>query len=199
MVPYFPFLEAAYMAKKCGGGDFTLSDAANLPTIAEYCMGDSKISIKLKENSCRQINVDLNYYKPITILDNYLFYTVWHYKYVPFLAVPNSIITQKQIDYNKGTNKIYVREIDVYKNAQFTASEPPESYSQSSKSTISMACTMDINTFDEYGQNTGHGEYNYSTTANIPLFQCSTSLGAAFADENNLSQNISNLYSDFSL
>ena len=111
-------------------------------------------------------------------------------------------ITQKQIDYYKGTNKIYVREIDVYKNAQFTASEPPESYSQSGTSTISMACTMDISLFNEDGQSTGHGEYDYSNTINISLFQYTTSLGAVLTDQNNLSllgETLSNFYSDFNL
>ena len=182
--------------------DFTLSDAANLLTIAEYVMGDSMVAIKVKENGGRQVSIDMNYSKPITIHDNYLFYTVWYYKNVPFLAIPNRIITQKQIDYYKGTNKIYVREIDVYKNAQFTASEPPESYSQSGTSTISMACTMDISLFNEDGQSTGHGEYDYSNTINISLFQYTTSLGAVLTDQNNLSllgETLSNFYSDFNL
>lgn len=182
---------------------FTLNDIVNLPTIIEYTSGDSKFELKIKENGYQYIGISMTYYRPIVYYDNYLIYSVWYYKSIPFFAIPTSNISQKQIDYLKGDNDIYLREIDLYKNYQFNASVILNTLSQPTSVSLKYTYVFDQTVFDEGGSQPSHGEYKMSGSININPFSTTTSYGSALMSiEENPSEYakmIKGFYSDFNI
>lgn len=157
---------------------FTLYDAANLPTIAEYTAGNSKLKLNLRENGYQSISISMGNYSPINYYNYHQIYSVWYYKNTPFLAVPTGGVLQKQIDYRTGSKAIYIFEIDLYKDYKFTAPVLPDKHSQSTSVSLKYTYTYDATTFDEDGSQLGHSEYGQSGSTGIYPFRTYGSYGS---------------------
>ena len=161
--------EMAAMIMMSGGskvihGDFTLSDAAELPTAASYTSGICRLEIKFRSQCHESISYSPSNYEPFTYYLYGLFYNVWYCNDIPFMAVPTSYLRHKQVGYRWGSKGMYISEIDQIEQStgwQFTAPELPSEHKTSTEIYLQVeAGTFSQTAFDENGEQTGHVEYD---------------------------------------